>query len=101
MALVAQIEIVPTNRGGTKLRYQNYLYRLHSKKLELDTIYWKCDTPGCYGKLRTDFHYLNPIASGEHGHDIVDNTQIEIKRARTEMKQLVEMQPHMSTGQVR
>ena len=63
------MEIIPSNRGGSKLCYQGYLYTKHATRET--NQWWKCvkrSSIGCRGNLSTTLQNENPVPGQPHNH---------------------------------
>ena len=82
------MEIIPSNRGGSKLCYQGYLYAKHATRET--NQWWKCvkrSSIGCRGNLSTTLQNENPGHGQPHNHAPSD-TSIEYSKNRNAMKDL-------------
>lgn len=64
-----QMEILKSNKGGSKLCFEGYTYTRHA--LRKTKQWWKCtlkSSQGCRGSLSTDLHNENPVPSQPHNH---------------------------------
>ena len=86
------MEIIPSNRGGSKLCYQGYMYTKHATRKT--NQWWKCvkrSSTGCRGSLSTTLQKLqneNPVPGQPHNHAPSD-TSIKYSKTRNAMKDLV------------
>ncbi|CAG2190399.1 unnamed protein product [Mytilus edulis] len=81
------MEILQSNKGGSKLCYEGYIYTRHA--LRKTKQWWKCtlkSSLGCRGNLSTDLQHENPIPSQPHNH-APDDTSIQLAKVRSNMKQ--------------
>ncbi len=67
---MAEIENIPTTRGGVKLRFSGFIYR--KKRCSANAIEWKCEVDCCKGKLRTNLNHEEPFERDNHCHDAPD-----------------------------
>ena len=61
------MEIIPSNRGGSKLCYQGYMYTKHATRKT--NQWWKCvkrSSIGCRGNLSTTLQNENPVPGQPH-----------------------------------
>ena len=82
------MEIIPSNRGGSKLCYQGYLYTKHATRET--NQWWKCvkrSSIGCRGNLSTTLQNENPVPGQPHNHAPSD-TSIKYSKTRNAMKDL-------------
>ena len=82
------MEIIPSNRGGSKLCSQGYLYTKHAT-METNQ-WWKCvkrSSIGCRGNLSTTLQNENPAPGQPHNHAPSD-TSIKYSKTRKAMKDL-------------
>lgn len=81
------MEIIQSNKGGSKLCYEGYIYTRHA--LRKTKQWWKCthkSSLGCKGSLSTDLQHEHPIPSQPHNHS-PDDTSIQLAKVRSNMKQ--------------
>ena len=82
------MEIIPSNRGGSKLCYQGYMYTKHPTRKTNQR--WKCvkrSRTGCRGSLNTTLQNGNPVPGQPRNHAPSD-TSIKYSKARNAMKDL-------------
>ena len=82
------MEIIPSNRGGSKLCYQGYLYTKHATRKT--NQWWKCvkrSSIGCRENLSTTLQNENPAPGQPHNHAPSD-TSITYSKTRNAMKDL-------------
>ena len=82
------MEITPSNRGGSKLCYQGYLYTKHATRET--NQWWKCvkrSSIGCRGNLSTTLQNENPAPGQPHNHAPSD-TSITYSKTRNAMTNL-------------
>ena len=82
------MEIIPSNRGGSKLCYQGYMYTKHATRKT--NQWWKCvkrSSTGCRGSLSTTLQNENPVPGQPHNHAPSD-TSIKYSKTRNAMKDL-------------
>ena len=63
------MEIIPSNRGGSKLCYQGYMYTKHATRKT--NQWWKCvkrSSIGCRGNLSTTLQNEHPVPGQPHNH---------------------------------
>ena len=68
------MEIIPSNRGGSKLCYQGYLYTKHATRET--NQWWKCvkrSSIGCRGNISTTLQNENPTRNAMK--DLATNTR--------------------------
>jgi hypothetical protein len=93
------LEVLSTTRGGTKVKFDGYIYRV--KERRDDHIRWKCEEAGCYAALRTDVAMVNPRILGRpHSHGHPEQTVVQAKQLRLAMTRQVTAAPHLAAGQV-
>ena len=82
------MENIPSNRGGSKLCYQGYMYTKHATRKT--NQWWKCvkrSSIGCRGNLSTTLQNENPVPGQPHNHAPSD-TSIKYSKTRNAMKDL-------------
>ena len=82
------MEIIPSNRGGSKLCYQGYMYAKHATRKT--NQWWKCvkrSSTGCRGSLSTTLQNENPVPGQPHNH-APSHTSIKYSKTRDAMKDL-------------
>ena len=82
------MEIIPSNRGGSKLCYQGYMYTKHATRKT--NQWWKCvkrSSIGCRGNLSTTLQNENPVPGQPHNH-APSETSIKYSKTRKAMKDL-------------
>ena len=82
------MEIIPSNRGGSKLCYQGYMYTKHATRKT--NQWWKCvkrSSIGCRGNLSTTLQNENPVPGQPHNHAPSD-INIKYSKTRNAMKDL-------------
>ena len=82
------MEIIPSNRGGSKLCYQGYMYTKHATRKT--NQWWKCikrSSTGCRGSLNTTPQNKNPVPGQPHNH-VLSDTSIKYSKTRNAMKDL-------------
>ena len=82
------MEIIPSNRGGSKLCYQGYMYTKHATRKT--NRWWKCvkrSSTGCRGSLSTTLQNENPVPEQPHNHTPSD-TSIKYSTIIKAMKDL-------------
>jgi len=80
------MELVPNNKGGHKLLYEDYMYT--KKASYKTTVRWECSqkcSKQCNGSLTTDTEMARVIRSSAHSHDGSKVTVATIK-VRTTLK---------------
>ena len=80
------MELVPNNKGGHKLLYEDYMYT--KKASYKTTVRWECSqkcSKQCKGSLTTDTEMARVIRSSAHSHDGSEVTVAAIK-VRTTLK---------------
>lgn len=81
------MEIVKSNKGGSKLCYEGFIYTRHA--LRKTKQWWKCtlkSSQGCRGSLSTDLQYENPVPGQPHNH-APDEASISYTKLRHQMKE--------------
>ena len=76
------MEIIPSNRGGSKLCYQGYMYTKQATRKT--NQWWKCvkrSSIGCRGNLSTTLQNENPVPGQPHNHAPSD-TSIKYSKTR-------------------
>ena len=82
------MEIIPSNRGGSKLCYQGYMYTKHAtRKTNQCWNFFKRSSTECRGSLSTTLQNENPVPGQPHNHAPSD-TSIKYSKARNAMKDL-------------
>ena len=69
------MEIIPSNRGGSKLCYQGYMHAKHATRNT--NQWWKCvkrSSTGCRGSLSTTIQNENPVPGQSHHYAPCDTT---------------------------
>ena len=82
------MKIIPSNRGGSKLRYQGYMYTKHATRKT--NQWWKCvkrSSTGCRGSLSTTLQNENPVPGQPHNH-VPSDTSIKYSQTKNIMKDL-------------
>ena len=82
------MEIIPSNRGGSKLCYQGYMYTKHATRKT--NLWWKCikrSSTGCRGSLSITLQNENPVPWKPHNH-VPSDTIIKYSKTRNTMKDL-------------
>ena len=82
------MKIIPSNRGGSKLCYQGYMYTKHATRKT--NQWWKCvkrSSIGCRGNLSTTLQNENPVPGQPHNHAPSD-TSIKYSKTRNATKDL-------------
>ena len=80
------MEIIQSNRGGSKLCFEGYIYTKHA--LRKTKQWWKCtlrSSAGCRGSVHTDLQFDNPTLGQPHNHP-PDETTIHLAKTRNAMK---------------
>lgn len=81
------MEILQSNKGGSKLCYDGYIYTRHA--LRKTKQWWKCSlksSQGCRASLSTDLEYNNPVPGQPHNH-APDESAISLAKVRHNMKE--------------
>ena len=82
------MESIPSNRGGSKLCYQGYMYTKHATRKT--NQWWTCvkrSSTGCRGSLSTTLQNENRVPGQPHNHAPSD-TRSKYSKARNAMKDL-------------
>jgi hypothetical protein len=80
------MEILQSNKGGSKLCYEGFIYTRHA--LRKTKQWWKCTLKSsreCRGSLSTDLQYDNPSPGQPHNH-APDEASINCTNLRNNMK---------------
>jgi hypothetical protein len=87
------MEIIPSNRGGSKLCYQWYMYTKHATRKT--NQWWKCakrSSTWYRGRLSTTLQNENSVPGQPHNHAPSD-TSIKYSKGRNAMKDLANQHP--------
>ncbi|CAG2208791.1 unnamed protein product [Mytilus edulis] len=81
------MEVIKSNKGGSKLCYQGYMYTKHTTRKTVQ--WWKCvkrSSTACKGSITTSLQNENPTPGQPHNHDPSD-ISIKYTKSRYAMKE--------------
>ena len=81
------MEILKSNKGGSKLCFEGYMYTRHA--LRKTKQWWKCtmkSSRGCRGSLSTDLQHNNPVPGQPHNHS-PEESSVNLTRLRNNMQE--------------
>lgn len=81
------MEILKSNKGGSKLCFEGYRYTRHA--LRKTKQWWKCtmkSSRGCRGSLSTDLQHNNPVPGQPHNHS-PEESSVNLTRLRNNMQE--------------
>ncbi|XP_071161026.1 uncharacterized protein [Mytilus edulis] len=81
------MEVNKSNKGGSKLCYQGYMYTKHTTRKTVQ--WWKCvkrSSTACKGSITTSLQNENPTPGQPHNHDPSD-ISIKYTKSRYAMKE--------------
>ena len=82
------LELIPTQKGGSKLVYMDNMYHKRRYSPDRTKIYWSCvrRPEGCKGSLVTTSDYKDPKRGTAHSH-FAEDWMVDLAKARNSMKQ--------------
>ena len=82
------LELIPTQKGGSKLSYMGNMYHKRRYSTDHTKIYWSCarKPEGCKGSLVTTSEFTDPKRGTAHSH-FAEDWMIDLAKAQNSMKQ--------------